>query len=264
MDVLKKEFEYFLVLCETLNISEAAYLLGIKQAGLSKSLANLETTMGERLFYRTNRGLKKTEKAESLQKKVLKIKDFWGEEEEKKVQGIIKMGAHPIIGKITFPQFFPKLIQDYPLLDLQLVLKTSHEITRAVIEHQIDIGVVANPQPHLDLVIQPIREEFIGVYGKASEKVLFYNPEMINIAKSLRGFRGYRQVPVADYQLLKSITERSHGVCLMPSAMMEKDNKLNLIKKLPGKVEICVAYRYDRVKTLTFQTVLDAIKTVVR
>ena len=58
MDPFKNEYEYFLVLCETPNISRACEILGMQQGSLSKALKKLEEGLQGKLFVRQGRGLR--------------------------------------------------------------------------------------------------------------------------------------------------------------------------------------------------------------
>ena len=257
MSPIKNEYEYFLVLCETLNISEAAEILGIQQAGLSKSLKNLETDRKEQLFYRTNRGLVLTEVGKTLQEKIINLKDSWVEETEKGVHGQIKIGAHPIIAENHLVEIFPKLHEEFPNLDLQLELKRSNEVVKDILNFDLDIGLVANPINHNDLIIKPFKEEFTGLYGNGKKEVLYYNPEMIDLAKSLKKFKSHKLVAVSDYKIMRRMLEESDGKFLLPSSAMKNRRRK---AKVLTKVNLCLVYRYDRVKTDSFAEVLERLK----
>ena len=71
MGPFQKEYDYFLTLCETLNISRASEILGMQQGGLSKPLKKLEKSLGTELFIRKGRGLQITEFGRLLQRQVL-------------------------------------------------------------------------------------------------------------------------------------------------------------------------------------------------
>ena len=50
-----RDFEYFLVLADTLHFRKAAEKLHITQSALSQKIQRLETMLGQRLLIRTNR-----------------------------------------------------------------------------------------------------------------------------------------------------------------------------------------------------------------
>ena len=185
MGPFKREFEYFLILCRTLNISQAAEEAGIQQAGLSKSLKLMESYFEKPLFYRTHRGLKMTPFGEIVKANLLKANELWDQSLGKdlttleEVVGTLRIGSHTTIALNSFRQFFPELCETHDGLNLEIVLKKSPEITKDVVDFQLDIGIVANPVQHPDLVIVPLTKEFIAFWGMQNtkhKKVLYYNP----------------------------------------------------------------------------------------
>ncbi len=269
MDPLKKEYEYFLVLCETPNISRASELLGMQQGSLSKALKKLEESFQGQLFVRQGRGLRQTELGALLQKQLLKLKSEWevgiqkNREHLLEVSGRIKIGGHQITAIDILSKVIPKLNDRYPELQLDMTFKSSNLITRDVIEHELDFGFVANPIAHPTLVIKKIRKDFIGLWAKDPDhhdKVVYYNPDMIEVSKVLRRYKSYKHVPVADYEVLAQFAVESSGITILPNPVADRYKKLKNFGKKLLEVDICMIYNIERPQTKTFKTVLEEFR----
>lgn len=269
MTPFRKEYEYFLSLASELNISKAAEKIGVQQAGLSKSLKNLEFEIGQELFYRTNRGLLLTPYGEILQKNLIETMDHWQQgftEDDSRFQriwGKFKFGMHPTLAQNFSPKFFPQLCENYPEIELEMILKNSSLVTKDVIEHNIHFGIVANPERHSDLIIHKLDEEYVACWSmipKSHNQVLYYNPDMIEVARRLRNFKDYKKVPLNDYEVIAANMKSANGIALLPSSVVEKTPNLKQVGSILFKVRICLIYRYDIQKSLAFNTVLEEIK----
>lgn len=269
MGPLQKEYEYFLVLCETQNISRASEILGMQQGGLSKALKKLETSLGGQLFIRKGRGLKRTELADLLQVQLLTLKENWRSgltkqrETLEELSGSLTIGAHPTIAIDFLSKGLPKLNEKYENLNISLILKKSAEILRDVIEHDIDFGIVANPTYHPDLVIRKLDREYVGIWGRSNKdrsRVIYYNPEMIEINKTLKKFKDYKHVAISNYEVLASFALRSNGLCVLPNPVAERYKKLSLVGKKIMEIDLCLIYRADRPKTRAFVEILSELK----
>lgn len=269
MKPFKREYDYFLLLCETLNISKAAEEAGIQQAGLSKSLKVLEDNFEQPLFHRTNRGLKLTRLGKELRKILLETKNSWDERLEKslgksdKVAGRFKIGAHPTVAINFLPRFFPQLCEKHPGLNLDLVLDRSAHITDQIINFDIDFGIVANPKAHPDLVIIPLRREYVALWGKDLSEVLYYNPEMLGVTKILKKYKSHKKIPINDYEVLASFASTTKGVVLLPSPVADRNTRLKQVAPPILDAKICLIYRHDLLKGKAFKTILSAIKNCV-
>ena len=269
MSPLKQEYEYYITLCETLNISRACEILGMQQGSLSKALKKLEDQMEGKLFIRQGRGLKITELGTLLHKQIMEIKKSWesgilkDKEQLSEVSGSLTIGAHPITAIDLLAKATCELNESYPSLNLSLVFKNSSELARDVINHDLDMAIVANPIHHPLLVIRKIRQDYISLWKrkKAHEKIIYFNPEMVGISAILKKYPNYKYVPIADYEVLANIGAKSRGITLLPSPVALRYKNLNKYGKKLGTVDICLIYHVDRPKTSAFIEVLKYIKS---
>lgn len=269
MNPFKKELSYFIELAKTLNISQASEKIGVQQAGISKALKNLENELGYDLFYRTNRGLILTPRGKILESNLTIALDTWNDHYFKdqkifeRISGQFSIGMHPTLAQNFSPRFLPNICEKYPELDVQITLNRSSIVTRQVIDHEIHFGIVANPIKHPDLVIKKLAEEYIACWSRdksPKRKVLYYNPDMIEIARRLKNFKEYKKVPIQDYEVIASNMRSAEGIALLPSSVTEKFPFLYQYQSIISKVKICLVYRHDLQKSAAFKVVLDEIK----
>lgn len=270
----KREFEYFLVLSRVLNISRAAEEVGIQQAGLSKTLKQLELQLGNALFYRTHRGLKLTPFGNELRLNLLESKKSWlrsaDEEPEAEVQellGRFKFGMHSSLAIRFAENFFAELCEQHPGIYIELFLDRSAEVVKNVVSTELDLGIVANPLRHPDLVIHELGLGSIKCwtrFPKNHSKVVYYNPDMIDIARHLRRFSNYKLIPVGDYEVIASLLVASQGVGVLPSSVAERYKGLRSVKVIMEEVSINLVHRYDFPRSPAFNLVKETvIKNVV-
>ena len=58
-----KQFRYFLAVSETSSVAAAARMINIAQSAVTKSVQELEDSLGVKLFMRSSRGMVLTQKA---------------------------------------------------------------------------------------------------------------------------------------------------------------------------------------------------------
>lgn len=271
MTPLKRELEYFLLLCETLNISEASVQAGIQQAGLSKSLKSIEEQFGNPLFYRTNRGLIITPFGEILKSNLNLLQDSWEEQFEKdisfldEITGRYTIGVHPTIAISHISKFYPKLIEKHSSLSLHLEFQNSHDTIKDVIEHKLNFGIVASAKTHPDLVMIKLAKENVFCWGntlKPKNKVVYYNPDMINIIGSLKRFQKYKLIPVDNYEVIASLAENTDALMILPDPVAERFKNLKRVGAKLFETEICLIFRHDMLKTKSTRLIIDSIKEV--
>ena len=115
-----RQLEYFIVMAETQQITEAAQQLYIAQPPLSRSLQRLENELGVVLFTRTKKGIELTDTGKVLYEKgrlLLKnYKDMLNviKETEEGVSGTVRIGTgYP-------PQFLCWLAKFFPYVNTTL------------------------------------------------------------------------------------------------------------------------------------------------
>jgi DNA-binding transcriptional LysR family regulator len=267
MGPFKNEFEYFLILAETPNLSHASEIIGIQQAALSKSLKKLEVSLRTQLFIRKSNGLQITELGSELFINLTKTKNVWlqqHKESEKlltEIKGHLKLGAHKSVALSALGKTYPKITSEFPKLKIDLHFDSSSVISKQVINAELDIGIVVNPPQHNDLIIKKLQVEFVASWSTSTnpERTLYYNPEMVSVQKILKKKSDHNHVPVADYDVLTEFLLNSKAIGLLPNTFAQKHKSLKQIGPKVITAQLCLIYRVDRPKTPAFKKVISIL-----
>jgi len=146
MDI--KKLQYYVAVCEHMNMTKAAEVLHIAQPSISNSIKQLEDDLGMALFDRSKRQLKLTdrgvvflEKAKDILNHVedvmLEMKDL-----SRSDVGLIKLGVPPMIGTLLFPKILTDFKGKHPYVHLQLSEDGSIETKRKIIDGEVDLGII--------------------------------------------------------------------------------------------------------------------------
>lgn len=146
-EAVDRQLRYFLRIAECGSLTSAAEALNQSQAGLSKQLTQLETSIGQSLFTRTGRGLELTVAGEQFYKKLRAA--FWEVDqalEEVREQGI-KKGTVTLATVHTLSYYFmgdvvANFISSYPQVNLSLLGRSSPEVVELVHNGKADLGLV--------------------------------------------------------------------------------------------------------------------------
>ncbi len=237
MSPLKPDFIYFKSICETLNFSRAAEKLGMQQAALSKSVKKLEDQLGEILIYRMKGGHQLTTAGKNLYARILACESAWEQGSSGLIlPGVVKLGCHPTIGRSLLPKILPTIEKEFAL-PIEIVFGTSYEITQQVSRLQIDFGLVINPIKNSDLIAFQVRDEFVAAWASKVQpiyKVVYFNPEMIQINQVLKRWSHAKMIAIRDYETIAGVVLESADACaILPSSVAETFTQL---KPVSGKL----------------------------
>ena len=91
------------------------------------------TIVGERVI---NRAREVLDQADTIKDIVL--------EEKQSLGGMFRIGILPTIAPYLLPRFFPQMMKKYPMLDIRVREMKTHEIKEALIQGDIEAGILAN------------------------------------------------------------------------------------------------------------------------
>ena len=187
---------HFVAVMEEGTIAGAAAREHIAASAISKRLAELEGTLGTRLFARSNRGTVPTaaayallgrarESLAGLESIVTQMGDY-----ASGLRGQVRIDAN--MSAIT--QFLPRelqgFLQRYPQVQIHLQERVSSAIARSVAEHAADVGVL-NP----------------GQYGEPLTFLPYHRDELVVVlpaGHALARRRALRLADVLDHDLVGS------------------------------------------------------------
>ncbi|OZI12320.1 LysR family transcriptional regulator [Bacillaceae bacterium SAS-127] len=142
------ESQLLTVLAEEMNMRKAAERLFVSQPALSQRLQTIEKGWGTRVFNRTTKGLTLTpagemiiqfskEVVEKREKVVESIQSL-----ESEVHGTLKIACASIVGQNWLPQVLKRFVERYPHAKISLMTGWSSEISKALYEGEVHIGII--------------------------------------------------------------------------------------------------------------------------
>lgn len=143
-----RRIEYFLVLSEKLNFTQAAAELFISPQALTKQIAILEEELGSKLFERTTRSVRLTEVGEACKKEFGKLKEEFDEtiERVQKIitnkKRIVRIGYFSALPKNEIVTPLVNSINDmFSELEIEILADTMDQIKFMLDDERIDIGI---------------------------------------------------------------------------------------------------------------------------
>ncbi len=140
----------FLEVAANLSFSKASKALFISQPAVSKQIKILEDQYQLPLFERKGNSILITEAGKKLYRYLLEAREI-----EKKIEfdlstiskgesagGFLKLGASTTIALYILPSVLSGFQQKYPNMDVQLVNRNSENVMNALLDHEIDVGII--------------------------------------------------------------------------------------------------------------------------
>lgn len=141
-----RQLEVFATIARTLNVSEAADLLGMSQSAASTALGELERRAGQKLFDRTGRSLKLNETGMTILPMALELlaraSELDGRLAGHDRPGPLRLGATVTIGNYVAPRLIERYRASYPDATITLSVGNTAEICERIAEFDLDFGMV--------------------------------------------------------------------------------------------------------------------------
>lgn len=168
-----QQFEYILAVARYGHFGRAADACNVTQPTLSAMISKLEEEVGAKLFDRNRQPIRPTPVGEKVilrAREVLEqaesIKDIILEEQQS-LQGTFRLGILPTIAPYLLPRFFPQLMKKYPSLDIRVKEMKTHEIKAALLQGDIDAGILAAIDGLEDYAQTPLfYERYVGYVSR--------------------------------------------------------------------------------------------------
>lgn len=283
------DLTYFYEIANELNFNRTAKKLNISQPSLSMAIKRLEKLLDTNLFIRHSQGVTLTRAGSQLLINVEKLLIQWGEiskninDASEQVKGKVTVGCHSTLSPFL-SNMVSQLLTQYPELEIHFQHGFATEIMQNIVEGNLDIGIITDPYPHANVIIRPLAEtEFTFWMSTKHGKWLdLYAQELLIICdlqisptqhllnelhKSRINLPPPRFSNMNQIEAIAAMTIESEGIGILPTAYTEYYFSKQL-KKIPDAPvytkPLCLAYRSENKKVLPVQTVLNAIKNLVK
>lgn len=178
-----QQLEYILAVDRFRHFGNAAEHCLVTQPTLSAMVQKLEEELGAKIFDRstqpiqpTSIGFKIIEQARAVLEHASKVKEVV-QEEGHSIKGVFRLAILPTIAPYLLPRFFPKLMEDYPDLDIRVTEMKTQDVLVALGAGKVDAAILATVVTDKSLQAETLfYEQFLGYVAR--KEPIFKN-EMI-------------------------------------------------------------------------------------
>ncbi|MFT4020579.1 MAG: LysR family transcriptional regulator [Acinetobacter sp.] len=291
-----RRLEIFSLLYLTQGMKNTASLLNITQPAVSSAIKLLENALHVELFSRTANGIQPTEicnKLYPLIKRALNVIHDLPDQTARfrgRIQGIVKIGALPLIRTHILPQAMVAVVEKYP--DIQFVtFENAYESLVAQLRSgDIDfiIGALRPKQQSTDLQSIALFEENLCLVVRKQHRLLrkefqltdllsyqwilprVNSPTRILLERNFAALNLPAPLPTVetgDLALCRGLLLASDMIAVVSAQQMKYEIDQRMIKTLPIALpqttrQIGLIYRKNSVHTAASQVVIDSLKNL--
>ncbi len=164
----------FITLVEVNNFTKASEILHISQPSVSLHIKNLEQEFQTTLFIRSPKSVQITPTGEILYKRAKQMMAIVEAAKEDilsyhhEIQGTLVIGASFTIGEYILPPIIAKLQQQFPQLELQVIIGNTKEIIQYTKLLQVDIGLIEGQAHDNELIIKPFMQDELFIVSASN------------------------------------------------------------------------------------------------
>jgi DNA-binding transcriptional LysR family regulator len=285
MEVSSRDVAAFREVVLVKSISRAAERWQLTQPAVSAIIKKIERWMGLELLVRTGRGVQPTRAGERFFSSAQSLIEGWENlrstvlEDHREMQGCYRIGAHSSVAIVLAPRFTAAILEAEPRLELHFVHELSRNIADAVINFQLDFGLVVNPPRHPDLVIRKLYTAEFGFWVKAKPQgplqdpanpasVVICHPDLaqsqriIALARRKNGLQSRRVTHSTDLQVIMALAASGAGIGVLPAGLVRHAHSKDLVS-LPGfptaRDNVALVYRKDAQSSRAASFIKDGI-----
>ena len=164
-----RQLQCFMAVVEEGGFNRATTRLHMTQPAISYQIKLLEADLDIPLFYRRSRGISPTEAGRVLYEHARRIKDSVRQAQQALerladgVAGEVRIGTVNSVGIYFLPPVLQSMRAKYPSARPTVLYRNSYEIVDSLLANQVDLALVANPQPDRRLRMETIVEENVSL-----------------------------------------------------------------------------------------------------
>lgn len=215
-----RDLKYLIAVAETEHFGHAATQCYISQPTLSGQIKKLEQELGVTIFERTNRsvsttpiGLEIVKHAKLILEQADVIKQL-AQAQRDPLAGALRVGAIPTVSPYLVPLILMPLKRRYPQMRLILSEEITDMLTQRLLDHQIDVAILATTVKESELDVMPLFEEPFWLAHPSSHEL--YNKDEI----TRRDLRRINLLLLADGHCL---TNQVMDVCRIKEGVMDDE-----------------------------------------
>ncbi|WP_163100152.1 LysR family transcriptional regulator [Peribacillus alkalitolerans] len=164
----------FVTLAEVKNFTKTSDSLHISQPSVSLHIKNLEKEFQTELFMRSPKHVQITPTGDILYNRAKQIISLYEQTKDdildhhNSVQGELTIGASFTIGEYILPSLLFKLQNDFPELELKVVIGNTEEIVEYIRQFKVDIGLIEGQTNEKELFIHSFMKDELFIIASPS------------------------------------------------------------------------------------------------
>ncbi len=244
------DLKYFTEVARVGHVTRAAERLGITQPALSHAIKKIETDMQVTLLIRSKKGVQLTPAGEILLLSAQTLLEQWKSVKDavhlsiNAPQGLIRLGCHTAVAQYILPDVLSQLLEQYPLLQFQLVHGLSRQMTDLVNAGQLEAGIVVNPSRNPDLIMRHLCDDIVTMWQAPECKnldVLFIEPSLLQSQSILNKLKKeklnkYRLIESASLDVIAKLVIGGAGRGILPQRVLQSagGHRCAIVKGAPS------------------------------
>ena len=163
----------FYSVAKNLSFTRAAKELFVSQPAITKHINELERQYSVRLFDRTGGKIMLTDAGRLMLEHCSRILDEYNRMEydmnllNERSSGHISIGASTTVAQYVLPQILAEFTERFPQIEVSLTNGNSRDIENALLNHDIDLGMVEGITHSAGLQYEPFLEDELRGHNKA-------------------------------------------------------------------------------------------------
>jgi len=176
-----EQLRIFVAVAERGHVTRAAEFLGISQSAASAAIATLEERYGTKLFDRIGRGIQLSENGRLFLREARAVLDRVSmassvlQDLAAQTTGKVAIAASQTIATYWLPRRLAAFHAANPGVLLNVAIRNTREVETAVVEGEVNLGLVEGPTQHAALIRQRIDHDKLVLVVAASDPTLPLN-----------------------------------------------------------------------------------------
>lgn len=236
-----KQLRYFIVLCEELHFTRAAEKLGIAQPSLSQQIQLLEKEVGTPLIDRIGKKNVITEAGQVLLKHSYQIFHELSQAEAamSEIQGLekgrLQIGALLTVVNYVLPPSVLQFHEAYPNIELSIQGLRTGDIIKALLQNELDLGILALPVMHEDLETIPLFKENLVLVAHVEDSIHKEKAVSLDILQELPSI-----LLPNHYFIRQTINEQCERFSFTPKPVMEMTTMESIVNMVAHQAGVTI------------------------